>query len=95
MSKGFDKENYILKYSLFDGLPGFVKKAENTRKLVPKNNQTYLEGTTEMKATGLLGFLTKGFMRGATQNTLENMSEEVKYYIENGKPYPKVMSLIQ
>ena len=83
-----DSDSYLLRYSLFDGLPGFVKDAENVWKLESRDGGTYVSARTEMKATGIMGFAMKGMMKGATRKALESMTEEIKYYIEKGEPHP-------
>ncbi len=84
----FDEQNYTLRYSLFDGLPGFVKDAENTWRLTAQGAGTQVSAKTVMRATGPMGFMMRGIMKGATQKALSSMAEEVKYYIEQGKPHP-------
>ena len=84
----FDKENYLLRYALFDGLPLFVKNAENIWKLEGRDEGTFVTCTTKMRVTGVLGFATKGMMRRTNRKALESMTEEVKHYIETGQPHP-------
>ncbi|MEL6251401.1 MAG: SRPBCC family protein [Bacteroidota bacterium] len=88
----FDQTNYHLRYSLFSGLPGFVKDAENIWELKPQNGGTYLFGKTSMRATGFMGFTMKGMMKTATRKALNNMAEELKYFLETGKPHPDKVS---
>ncbi|WP_299246839.1 SRPBCC family protein [uncultured Aquimarina sp.] len=85
----YDKEGYILKYTLFHGLPGFVKDAYNTWQLLPKDKSlTLVKATTEMRATGIMGAMMKGFMTRSTQKVLKTMCKELKYYAENDEPHP-------
>ena len=88
----FDKEAYLLRYSLFEGLPGFVKKAENTWKLEERADGTHVKGTTEMYASGILGATLKGMMKGATRKALQSMGEELKYYLEKGQVHPNKLA---
>ncbi len=91
----YDKDGYLLEYTLFHGLPGFVKDAFNTWQLHPKDNTTtHVKAHTEMRATGLMGFLMKGFMTRSTQKVLNAMCEELKYYVENGEPHPNKVKAI-
>ncbi|GAA0873367.1 hypothetical protein GCM10009117_25140 [Gangjinia marincola] len=83
----YDEDGHLLKYTLFHGLPGFVKDAFNTWQLFSKDNNTHIKAHTEMRATGLMGSLTKGFMIKNTQKVLNAMCEELKYYVENGEPH--------
>ena len=92
----FDKESHTLQYTLFHGLPGFVKDAFNTWELSPTNKSTtMITATTEMRATGIMGRLMKGFMTRSTQKVLDAMCEELKFYIENGKPHPRKQQAIE
>ncbi|WP_422858878.1 SRPBCC family protein [Flagellimonas sp. S174] len=84
----FDSENYILKYALFHGLPGFVKDAYNSWHLIPKEDITQVIAATEMRATGLMGWMMKGFMAQSTQKVLDAMCRELKHYAETGEPHP-------
>ncbi len=84
----FDKKNYILTYELYHGIPGFVKDAYNTWKLIPGTTSTQVIATTEMRATGILGRLMKGFMTRSTQKVLDAMCRELKHYVETGEPHP-------
>ncbi|GMN06463.1 hypothetical protein MTsPCn5_18520 [Croceitalea sp. MTPC5] len=93
----YDKGGYLLKYTLFHGLPGFVKDAYNTWQLFPKNDTTTLvKAHTEMRATGIMGAMMKGFMTRSTQKVLVAMCEELKHYAENGEPHPnKVKAIVK
>ncbi len=92
----YDKEGYLLKYTLFHGLPGFVKDAFNTWQLFPKDDSTtLLKVHTEMRATGIMGTLMKGFMTQSTQKVLNAMCEELKYYLENNSPHPIKVKAIE
>lgn len=91
----YDKDGFILKYNLFHGLPGFVKDAFNTWQLVPKDDSTTLvKANTEMRATGIMGSLMKGFMARSTKKVLNAMCEELKYYTETGQPHPNKQKAI-
>ncbi|MEL6917390.1 MAG: SRPBCC family protein [Bacteroidota bacterium] len=92
----YDSDGYILKYTLFHGLPGFVKDAYNTWQLFPKGDSTTLvKANTEMRATGIIGTLMKGFMTKSTQKVLNAICEELKYYLENGEPHPNKVKAIE
>ena len=84
----YNADDFVLKYELSDGLPGFVKDALNTWTLEEQNGGTLLSGHTTMQATGVMGFMMNGLMKGATRKALENMCRELKYYVETGEPHP-------
>ncbi len=91
----YDKKGYLLRYTLFHGLPGFVKDAYNTWQLIPKtDSETLVKAHTEMRATGIMGTLMKGFMTRSTQKVLVAMCEELKHYVENGEPHPNKVKAI-
>ncbi|WP_431122713.1 SRPBCC family protein [Flagellimonas flava] len=91
----YDKNSYMLSYDLYEGVPSFVKSAEITWMLMPIKEKTQMQVVSKMRATGLLGFLMRGFMRSSTKNALRSMCEELAYYIENNKPHPKKMKAIE
>ncbi|WP_299215730.1 SRPBCC family protein [uncultured Aquimarina sp.] len=84
----YDDKNYLLKYELADGLPGFVKDAINIWTLEETANGTLIKGKTTMRATGIMGGMMKGIMKGATRKALESMTRELKHYIETGELHP-------
>lgn len=89
-----DNDQHILRYTLFHGLPGFVKNAENEWQLKEQNGRTYVTAKTEMHATGLMGWMMRGFMRNSTKKVLNNMAEELKHYVETGNPHPRKVKAI-
>ncbi|WP_298542949.1 SRPBCC family protein [uncultured Aquimarina sp.] len=84
----YDDQNYLLKYELADGLPGFVKDAINIWTLEETANGTLIKGKTTMRATGIMGVMMKGIMKGATRKALESMTRELKHYVETGELHP-------
>lgn len=92
----YDKDSYMLRYTLFHGLPGFVKDAFNTWILEPQDDTvTLVKAHTQMRATGIMGALMGGFMRKSTKKVLIEMCEELKYYVENGSPHPDKLKAIE
>ncbi|MEM8858551.1 MAG: SRPBCC family protein [Chloroflexota bacterium] len=81
-------EPHQLTYSLYDGLPGFVKNAENTWTFEEQAGKTKVVGQTEMEVSGILGFIMGGFMKRSLKSALDQMTREAKYFIENGRPHP-------
>ncbi|WP_422858877.1 SRPBCC family protein [Flagellimonas sp. S174] len=84
----YDGDDYLITYQLADGLPGFVKDAINVWTLEETPGGTLIKGKTTMRATGVMGFMMKGMMKGATRKTLESMARELKYYVETGELHP-------
>ncbi len=84
----YDAQNHLIKYELADGLPGFVKDAINVWTLEETSNGTLIKGKTTMRATGFMGVMMKGMMKGATRKALESMARELKYYVETGNLHP-------
>lgn len=90
----YDK-NRTLRYSLYHGLPGFVISAENTWTLEELDSHTTrVIGQTKMYVKGVMGFVFRGMMRNNLNRVLAEMAEEVKYYIEYGKPHPQKIKAI-
>ncbi|PRX53987.1 SRPBCC family protein [Flagellimonas meridianipacifica] len=85
----FNEDDYEIRYALYEAIPGFVKDFINTWKFREQDGGTYVSAQSEMRATGVMGFMMKGIMKGATRKALESMCEELKYYIENGEPHPE------
>ncbi len=85
----FDRENYILSYRLYNGLPGFVADAVNTWRLFEARGETHLTVRTVMHTKGLMGCLFRPMMKGNLRSALKSMSEELKYYVDAGEPHPK------
>ena len=85
----FDTDRHVLRYQLYDGLPGFVENAENTWTLREERGGTRIVGVTEMRINGIMGKLMGGFMTRNTNRVLEHMAEELKHYVETGRPHPR------
>ncbi len=84
----YDAENHLIRYKLADGLPGFVNDAINIWTLEETSEGTLIKGKTTMRATGIMGWMMKGIMKGATRKALESMTRELKHYVETGELHP-------
>lgn len=91
----YDAENHFIRYELADGLPGFVKDAINVWTLEETPEGTLIKGKTTMRATGVMGWMMKGIMKGATRKALESMARELKYYTETGNLHPDKVASIE
>ncbi len=78
-----------IRYSLYDGLPGFVQNAINGWHFSEENGRTHVRGQTDMEIKGIMGVLMGGFMKKNLTRVLSEMAEEAKHYIEHGEPHPR------
>lgn len=82
----YDEENMTLRYAVFHGMPGFVKKAENEWTVVAideTHSKLVMEANFEVK--GVMGFFMKGMMKGKMKKTLDTVLEDAKVYAETGQ----------
>lgn len=92
----FDAENHVLKYQLYEGVPGFVHNFTNTWTMSSLDGGTQVRLESNANATGFGGFVMGGIMRSATNSAIEEMGTQVKYYIENdGQPHPEKVKSIE
>lgn len=85
----YDEDNMTLRYAVNDGMPGFVKKAENEWTVVAiddTHSKLVMEANFEVK--GVMGFLMKGMMKGKMNKTLDTVLEDAKVYAETGQISP-------
>ncbi len=86
----YSETEHTLSYQVYEGMPKMVKYAANTWKLTDLGNgTTKLEMQIEMKAGGLMGSMMKGMMRKKMTKMSKQITEEFKYYVENGNPHPR------
>lgn len=85
----YDEENYAFTYKIAQGLPGFVKFAQNTWTHQEQGNGTLITMQVSMQVTGLMGFLMKGLMRKNMSKILLEALEELKVYAETGQVHPR------
>ena len=84
----FEPENYYFEFELYEGLPGFVKYSINKDKLEEKDGKTLWTSHNEMRVGGFMGLTMKGLMRSKLKDVLEAKGQELKHFIETGRPHP-------
>ncbi|MDJ0752314.1 MAG: SRPBCC family protein [Ardenticatenaceae bacterium] len=86
----YDEEKMRYGYEAVNGNPWFVNKAENNwsvKPLSPSISQVEFRGVVELKP--FPGFLMAPFMRLQFKKVGREVSEELKYYVEQGEPHPR------
>ncbi|MEW7292408.1 SRPBCC family protein [Aquimarina sp. 2304DJ70-9] len=91
----FEPENHYFEYELYEGLPGFVKYSINKDKLVAKGNKTIWISTNDMRVGGFMGLTMKWMMRKQLTKVLENKAQELKYFVETGKPHSRKVNIMK
>lgn len=90
----FEPENFYFEYELYEGLPGFVKYSINKDQLVAEGNKTRWISSNDMRVGGFFGLTMKWMMRGQLKKVLQQKAEELKHFIETGKPHPRKLEII-
>jgi len=85
----FDSKNYILKYEVVEGFPFFVKNGFNTWQLKQDGNSTRVIMNAEIETKGIMGMMMSPMMKMQMTGMMGKFVEELKYYVENGKPHPR------
>jgi hypothetical protein len=86
----FDSENYRLAYHITKGMPGVAKSATGVWSLKPlKSDQTTVSIEFEMEVKNILGYLLSPVIKLKIGKSAEEIAEELKCYMENGKAHPK------
>ncbi len=86
----YDEEGTRFSYKATKGMPWFVKKAENNwmiRAVGP--NQTEVEARGELVVTWFSGLFLAPLLKLQFGRTATRVGEELKYYVENGRPHPR------
>jgi hypothetical protein len=84
----FDPDNYKLSYHVSKGVPGIAKSALGDWSLSKvSNEQTRLNVHFILETNGLLGFVMSPIISSKISNASTEITEELKYYLENGKPH--------
>jgi hypothetical protein len=86
----FDRGRMTFEYeALEEGMPAFIERAVNRWSVVPINDERSLVRThatlTLRGPYRLLGFLIRWQLNSGGARVLE----ELKYFVENGKPHPR------
>ncbi len=83
----FSPENYKLSYQIIEGLPSMVKYAENNWTLTSLGaDKTKLEMVLKAETQGFMGTLMKPMMKMNFSKMGKGLTEDFKFYVENGKP---------
>ncbi|MDW3195505.1 MAG: SRPBCC family protein [Cytophagales bacterium] len=91
----FEPEDYYFEYDLYGGLPGMVAYSINKDQLIAEDGKTHWISENEMLVKGILGKTMKGFMRKKLEDVLSDKGQELKHYIETGKPHPNKLKAIR
>ncbi|MEO1654460.1 MAG: SRPBCC family protein [Bacteroidota bacterium] len=85
----FDPQRYILSYEVIEGFPSFVYSGINTWRLSPQGNHSKVTMHLVIKTSGLLGFFMAPMMKLQLQGVLKNVTEDLRHYVEKGRPSPR------
>ena len=91
----YNKDELRITYQLVKGLPGFVKNAINDWKIIPNEETSHVHTETSMLVSGVLGTLMKRMMTKNTQRVLNQMGDELKHFVEKGKPHPRKLKALE
>ena len=88
----YSDTEHVLSYEVYEGMPKMVTYMTNYWKLTSTGNgKVKLEMRMEMKTGGFMGWMMKGMMKSKMSKTADEIIEEFKYYVENGKIHPRVV----
>jgi hypothetical protein len=86
----FDAGNYRLAYHITKGMPGIAKSASGIWSLKPvENNQATVVIEFDMEVKNMLGYLLSPLVKLKIGKSADEIAEELKYYMENGKAQPR------
>jgi hypothetical protein len=85
-----DPHNYKLAYHISKGVPRIAKSALGDWSLSKvSKEQTSLNVHFILETKGLLGFVMSPIISSKIRKASTEIAEELKYYLENGKPHPR------
>jgi len=85
-----DHDHRILSYSIYTWLPWFVKKAKNTWKIYENwTDETLVFMDLEMETWWLMWAIMWPMFNMNIKKTLNEATEELKWYIEKWKAHPR------
>ena len=86
----YDKENYVLKFTVQINNGGKLPVKHNiaTVHLTPQGDKTLVEWATT-PALKPLGYIMYPLLKKGIQKSFKEVLEELKFYVENGKPHPR------
>lgn len=85
----FNPANYSLSYKSISGTPPIIKEVRAVWRLTKKDSNTtdlVLDFTADMKG---LGFILVPIVKIKLSKVGGELLDELKYYLENGKPHPR------
>ncbi|MEM8983011.1 MAG: SRPBCC family protein [Pseudomonadota bacterium] len=86
----YDESKHRFAYEITKGLPGFVISARNTwTHDAASPGKTRLTMNITMQVEGILGTLMQAPMKSQMGKVLRNAQEELKHYIETGRPHSR------
>ena len=86
----FSNESHSLSYQIVEGMPSMVKYAENNWHLSAiGDKKSKLQMRMELEISGLLGMIMQPMMKIQMSKMGKELTEEFKYYVENGQPHPR------
>jgi hypothetical protein len=89
----FDSANHSFSYDVPEGTPGFVKTATASWTLTAlKDGKTKMNVHFGIQLSGLFGFFLAPVAKKKLGTVSNNIIEEFKYYVENGKPHPRKLA---
>ena len=89
----FDPANYSLSYHVSKGAPKIAKSALGEWKLTKtEDNQTRMNVHFILETKGLLGFILSPVISKKIAQASAEITEELKYYVENGQPHPRKLA---
>ena len=85
----FDSSNYKLTYHITKGAPPIAKHASAVWSLVHEgNDKTKVIIEFNLITKGIMGFLMTPLIKIGIGKSAVEITEDLKYYLENGKPHP-------
>jgi hypothetical protein len=91
----FNPANHSLSYHISKGVPPIAKSAIGHWKLTKiTDNRTQLNVDFFLETKGLLGFIMSPIVSKKVGRSSDELMEEFKYYVENGKPHPRKLEAI-
>ena len=86
----FDPANYSLSYHVSKGVPPIAKSLKGVWGLTKVgDDQTRLNVQFIFETKGLIGFVMSPIVSKKIGKGAKEIAEELKYYMENGKPHPR------
>lgn len=85
----FDPQRHVLAYEVVEGFPFFVKRGVNQWRLIAEGSSTRLTINAEIETSGIVGLLMAPMMKMQMSSIMKKTREDLKYYVENGKPHPR------